>query len=387
MRIDAHVHFTPPSIADDLEGFAEQEPYWGLLVTPDSVKPGGQGWATPERMIADMDEAGIDKVVLMGEYRLRHESCVARNDQTLDIIRRWPDRVIGFGVVQPKAGQKALDEIERCLDSGMLGIGELGPYGAGYTLADPDFLSVVELCIDRGAPMNLHVSEEIGHYYVGKSTTPLLHYYELAYRYPELKLILAHWGGGMLFYEMMPEVRRVLSNVWYDTAASPLLYPTRTIFEVALQCVDHRKILYGSDYPLLICRGKQREPDFGPFLAEIDELNLDPQVSADIMGDNAARLLGLEVEHLGKEEARPGGRSKVITEISEPESAEIVPFMAVSAVARVWPQTRQVFERHNIPWEDSPVPFWEPIVQAAAARGLGPQDRERLLEELNEAIS
>ena len=387
MRIDAHVHYTPPSIADDLESFAEREPYWGLLVTPDSVKSGGQGWATPERMIADMDQAGIDKVVLMGEYRLNHESCVARNDQALDIIRRWPDRVIGFAVVQPKAGKKALDEVKRCLDGGMQGVGELGPYGAGYTLVDADFLPLVELCVDRGVPMNLHVSEEIGHYYVGKSTTPLLHYYELAFRYPELRLILAHWGGGLLFYEMMPEVRRVLANVWYDTAASPLLYPTRTIFEVAMQCVDHKKILYGSDYPLLICRGRQREPDFGPFLTEIDELGLDPQTYADIMGGNAARLLGLveEVEQPAGDVARTGGRSKVITEI--PEQADIVPFMAVSAVARVWPQTRPVFQRYNIPWEDSPVPFWEPIVQAAAARGLGPQDRERLLEELNEAIS
>lgn len=387
MRIDAHVHYTPPSIADDLESFAEQEPYWGLLVTPDAVKPGGQGWATPERMIADMDQAGIDKVVLMGEYRLKHESCVARNDQALDIIRRWPDRVIGFAVVQPTAGKKALDEVERCLDGGMQGVGELGPYGAGYTLDNPDFLQVVELCVDRGVPMNLHVSEEIGHYYLGKSTTPLLHYYELAYRYPELRLVLAHWGGGLLFYEMMPEVKRVLKNVWYDTAASPLLYPTKTIFEVALQCADHKKILYGSDYPLLICRDRQREPDFCPFLAEIDELGLDPQVYADVMGNNAARLLGLveEVEKLVGDPARTGGRSRVITEISK--QAEIVPFMAVSAVARVWPQTRPVFQRYNIAWEDSPVPFWEPIVQAAAAGGLGPQDRERLLEELNEAIS
>jgi predicted TIM-barrel fold metal-dependent hydrolase len=341
-------------------------------------------------MIADMDKAGIDKVVLMGEYRLKHEACVARNDQALDLVRRWPDKVIGFAVVQPKAGKKALDEIERCLDGGMRGVGELSPYGAGYTLSDPDFLSVVELCIDRGVPMNLHVSEEIGHYYLGKSTTPLLHYYELAYRYPELRLILAHWGGGLLFYEMMPEVRRVLRSVWYDTAASPLLYPTRTVFEVALQCVDHRKILYGSDYPLLACRDKQSEPDMLPFLTEIDELDLAPQVYADIMGDNAARLLRFaegEIEQAVKEVAQSSGRSKVITDIQEPEATEIIPFMAVSAVAQVWPQTRPVFERYNIPWEDSPVPFWEPIAQAAAARGLGPQDRERLLEELNEAIS
>jgi hypothetical protein len=61
--------------------------------------------------------------------------------------------------------------------------------------------------------------------------------------------------------------------------------------------------------------------------------------------------------------------------------------MAVSMVARVWPQTQAVFERYGIPWKDSPVPFWEPIAQAAAARGYGLQARQQLLDELGEATS
>ena len=48
---------------------------------------------------------------------------------------------------------------------------------------------------------------------------------------------------------------------------------------------------------------------------------------------------------------------------------------------------RAVFARHGIPCDDSPVPFWEPIRQAAAARGLGPDALARLVAELNEAIA
>jgi predicted TIM-barrel fold metal-dependent hydrolase len=373
----------------DLALFAEQEPYWGLLITPHSVNHTMQGWATAERMIEDMDAAGLDKVVLMGEYRLRHEACVARNDQSLHIIGKWPDRVIAFAVVQPKAGEKALDEAARCLDSGMKGIGELSPYGAGYTLNDPDFLRVVELCIDRDVPLNLHVSEEIGHYYLGKSTTPLLHYYELACRYPELKLILSHWGGGLIFYEIMPEVRRKLSNVWYDTAGSPLLYPTEAVFGAALHCIDHRKLIYGSDYPLLICREKQCEPDFRPFVDEINALGLSDEVYDGVMGNNAARLLGLAEDTIVPEvTAKTQVESRADVGLDIPDGVvEITPMMAVSTVARVWPQTRRVFRDYGIPWEDSPVPFWEPIVQAAAARGYGQKDRRRLLDELNEALN
>ena len=63
-----------------------------------------------------------------------------------------------------------------------------------------------------------------------------------------------------------------MRNVWYDTAASPLIFPTCDIFDVALRCIDHRKILHASDYPLRLYPRRQPEPDFRPFLAEIDVL-------------------------------------------------------------------------------------------------------------------
>lgn len=384
MRIDAHVHYLQPLTPEKLARFVEREPYWGLLVSPQPGARSIQGWATAERMLADMDKAGLDRVVIQGTYPQRHESSVVQNNHALELVRRRPNRVMAFAAVQPRAGQQALDELKRCVEEGLCGVGELNPYAQGYSMADPAFLRVVERCIEYDVPLNLHVSEEIGPHYLGKSTTPLEHYYRLAQRYPELKLILAHWGGGLIFYEMMPRVRRVLKNVWYDTAASPLLYPTRKIFKVALSCLDQRKILYGSDYPLLICPREQTEPDFGPFLAQIDSLDLDQAVYEDILGMNAARLLGLVDQ-----------KSKSTTKAEEQRAREtgtitfdaIYAFMAVRLVADEWPETREVFERYGIPWQESAAPVWEPIAQAAAARGWGPKDRQRLLDELNELVS
>lgn len=381
MRIDAHVHYTPPSMRDDLANMAEQEPYWALLAGADAATHSVQGWATEERMIEDMDQAGIQIAVIQSEYRMKHESCTPRNDQALEIIRRYPGRVIAFACLQPKAGRQALDELERCIDGGMKGVGELNPYGQGHTLDDPDFLNLVEACIQHDLPLNLHVSEEIGHFYLGKSTTPLWHYYQLACRYPELKLILAHWGGGLLFYEMMPEVRRNLRNVWYDTAASPLLYPTARIFKTALDCVSPKKLLFGSDYPLLVYPFRQQEPDMRPFIAEVDGLELAGDVYEDIMGDNAARLLGLVPKDIAAEPAPVRRKNR-----TEEERTKITGMMPVSGVAARWVETRTVFERHGIHWKETIVPYWEPIVQAAAARGLSPREQRTLIDELNRAI-
>lgn len=61
--------------------------------------------------------------------------------------------------------------------------------------------------------------------------------------------------------------------------------------------------------------------------------------------------------------------------------------MSTVVVAATWPETRAVFARHGIPCDDCPVPFWEPIAQAAAARGLGPDALARLVAELNEAVA
>jgi predicted TIM-barrel fold metal-dependent hydrolase len=378
-------------MAEDLESFAEQEPYWGLLIAPDPINHTEQGWATPERMLADMDQASIDKIVLLGESQQNHDNCVARNDLGIELASCYPGRVIPFAVLQPKAGQEALDELKRCYDAGVRGVGELGPYSQGFGLDDPDFLRIVEACIDLDIPLNLHVSEEIGHFYLGKSTTPLRHYHRLAQRYPELKLILAHWGGGLFFYEIMPEVKQDLKNVWYDMAASPLLFPTEEILRVALQCVDHRKILFGSDYPLLICRDKQSSPTFLPFLHEINALELSADLMLDIMGTNAARLLGLSAPHRDSEarKSRPGSKASLAADPMPPDgpAEPISRFMAVRAVAEAWPETRKVFDLYGLPWRDMPVPHWEPIAQAAASRGYGPKAQSKLLEQLNDAIA
>jgi hypothetical protein len=71
-----------------------------------------------------------------------------------------------------------------------------------------------------------------------------------AARFPDAKIVCAHWGGGLPFYALMPEVTESLRNVYFDTAASPFLY-TPDVFSTVADLVGIDKILLGSDYPLL----------------------------------------------------------------------------------------------------------------------------------------
>ena len=105
--------------------------------------------------------------------------------------------------------------------------------------------------------------------------------YSFISRFPDLRLVCAHWGGGLPFYALMPEVGSALDNVWFDTAASPFLYRPQ-IFRHVIDMVGADKILFGSDYPLIA------QPRL---ISDIRSLQLTGEVEALILGGNAQRLL------------------------------------------------------------------------------------------------
>jgi predicted TIM-barrel fold metal-dependent hydrolase len=131
--------------------------------------------------------------------------------------------------------------------------------------------------------MLTHASEPVGHIYPGKgAVTPEMLYPFIA-SHPELTIVCSHWGGGLPFYALMPEVKKDMENVYFDTAASPLLYSPQ-IYEQVIQLVGADRILFGSDYPLL---------EQGRVLREIESLDLPEEIKKQILAGNAQRLLGI----------------------------------------------------------------------------------------------
>jgi predicted TIM-barrel fold metal-dependent hydrolase len=163
----------------------------------------------------------------------------------------------------------------------MEGIGELAFYGRDISLADVSRLaSVVGGLTGLEIPFLLHTNEPVGHVYPGKSLKTLRPIYQLLQLIPEVTVILAHWGGGFFFYELMPEVCRAARRVFYDTAASPFLYRPE-IYCLAVKIVGPERILFGSDFPLI--------PPHRYF-RELEGIRLPPTVQRKIKGLNAQRL-------------------------------------------------------------------------------------------------
>jgi uncharacterized protein len=288
--VDAHIHMYPAEVAADPTawGRAHGEPGWTACVAPVGRRS-IQGWADPDTLIADMDEAGVDACVMLGWYWEHQETCDLQNGWYADWIRRHPDRLIGFAAVQPAQGRRSIDALERALDSGLRGVGEVLPQAQGFTLDDPWWRRVVEAAALRRAPITLHATDPEAGAAAGPRT-PLGAYVRLAREYPEATLILAHWGGGMAVRGAGLEGETLPPNLYFDTAASPLLYEPG-VFRMAADRVGAGRILYGSDYPLILYPRQARRPGFKRFLDEIARAELDSGERAGILGSNIRRLL------------------------------------------------------------------------------------------------
>jgi predicted TIM-barrel fold metal-dependent hydrolase len=247
MIIDCHTHIFPPSIRKNRESLTETEPAFRLLY--DSAKAKLVG-AT--ELIEQMDRSGVDKTVVFGFPWRDGELSRRHNDYVGEAASRFPDRLLPFVCVDAMAEQAA-EEVERCLAGGMRGVGELAFYTENF---DSSVARVIEpiasLCRTYDVSLIMHTNEGVGHWYPGKTEVSLKVIYELIRSFPDNRFILAHWGGGLFFYELLKrEAREVLSQVAYDTAASPFLYEP-TIYAVAVRIVGAKKILFGSDYPLIL---------------------------------------------------------------------------------------------------------------------------------------
>jgi len=280
MIIDFHTHVFPPWINKNRSKYIDSDPCFALLYSQKNAR-----MATAEELIASMDKAEIDVSVIVNIGWITHELCVETNDYILESIAKYPKRLVGFGAVQPNSDEAALAEIERCAQAGAWGVGELRPDMQLFNLGDDTLMRpLVEMLKKHQLILLTHASEPVGHEYPGKgSITPEV-LYPFIVNFPDLTIVCAHWGGGLPFYALMPEVKRAISNVFFDTAASPFLYSPQ-VYNQVIQLVGADKILFGSDYPLL---------EQSRLINEIRSLDLSAETRGLILSGNAQRLLDIK---------------------------------------------------------------------------------------------
>ena len=279
MVIDFHTHIFPPRIIKLRQAILEKDLTLKTLYSNDS-----RSMITSSHLIESMNHAKIDYSVLLGigwnDKQLARES----NDYILESASK-ENRFIPFCSINPLWGNDAVKEITRCAKMGAKGIGELHPDTQQFDIGNHKLMEpIMTAAKSLGLIVLTHSSEPVGHSYPGKGQTTPDKLLSFIQNFPSNLIVCAHWGGGLPFYSLMPEVSISMANTYFDSAASPFLYK-QSIFQVIPTFISSSQILFGTDYPLL---SQLR------VLSQIRDSNLDTKDKNLIMGENASKLLNIK---------------------------------------------------------------------------------------------
>lgn len=295
MIVDSHAHAFPASVIARRQELLATEPAFAAIYSHPDAK-----MATAAHVLASMDAASVDRTIVCNFAW--HDSALIdeTNEYLLNESARSGGRLLPFVSVSladagrhggpdadeavGAAKQDARSMIRKMASYGARGIGELRPADSGYALGnsdEADLLAWAAAAFDL--PLLVHATEPVGHVYPGKTGGPIDDIADFARSAPSVAVIAAHWGGGLPFYLLMPEVRDQLSNVYFDTAASHLLYDP-AIYRRVIDLAGVDRILFGSDYPLTT-QANALERTHAAAMTE-DELRA-------VLGGNAATLFSL----------------------------------------------------------------------------------------------
>ncbi|MEF3301734.1 amidohydrolase family protein [Paenibacillus sp. GYB003] len=214
---------------------------------------GGDYDGSVETLLRACDVFGISKLHVSGlkSHYPDEAEIAALNKDVYRFMKEQPGLVEGYCYVNPAHGN-ALDVLKR-------GIEQYGMSGMKLWVAtfcdDPRVFPLVETCIGAGIPILIHS------FYKAVDQLPYettgVHVARLAKRYPQAKLLMAHFGGNC--YHGIKAVRDC-RNVWHDFSGSPF---RRDDLDYAVERVGADRIVFGSDMPItyVVNYGQVEEAD------------------------------------------------------------------------------------------------------------------------------
>jgi len=246
---DAHIHFFSRRFFSALGSQAgktdEQvaETAGWVLPAEDPVEL-GRAWA------AELDGHGVTHAALIASMP-GDEASVER------AVSEFPDRFFGFFMVNPLE-EGALERVQIALRCGLHAVC-LFPGMHRYPLSDARAEAVIKAAADSGGRavfvhcgvLTVGIRKKLGlpSPFDMRFSNPLeLH--SIALRYPRLKFVLPHFGGGYLREALM--LADLCPNVYLDTSSSNswMRYEgldLKTVFRRALDVVGAPRLLFGTD--------------------------------------------------------------------------------------------------------------------------------------------
>ncbi|MBI4923298.1 MAG: amidohydrolase [Devosia nanyangense] len=250
MIVDIHTH--TPQFRDKVpEGLRKLNSTW----RPDAVRPVNYSWNEYLDSQSIVDKSVVFGIAWEPGERVgsaagpRDVGDVAEgvNDCTATFVKAYPDQLIGFMSAHPY-DIALMDEMERSrVDLGLRGV----KLGANYQSFDPleaRALAIYAYAEKHGLPILFHNGTSAVKTAPIAAAHPLI-VDEIASRYPDLKIVMAHMGHPWTVDTVV--VVRKHANVFTDI--SGLFYRPFTAYEALIKATEWGvldKVLFGSDFPI-----------------------------------------------------------------------------------------------------------------------------------------
>lgn len=193
------------------------------------------GWYDPpETIIRLMDEAGVDKSIIMtyGDAPDREGAI----EYIAQAVQKYPDRLIGYARMNPRRGEEAHRLFQKAMEEyGFKGL-KLHPVGNLCHPGGRETVDMIRLAARYNAPTLFHCGDE-------ELTLPL-QIAQAAEACPEASIILGHCGGYFHTQDAIRVAERY-PNIVLETSAMP--YPQ--LIKEAVERVGASRVLYASDGP------------------------------------------------------------------------------------------------------------------------------------------
>jgi uncharacterized protein len=222
-----------------------------------------------DQLLAAMDEFGVDRSLVIPFPVV--EDTRAAHDEIGRAVKTHPARLVGAACVYPYVGRdKYRDEVKRCVEELGFRALKLQPQ---FQPLDPllevgDF--VYETAVEFDLPLIIHTGSGVPYALPSLYVIP-------ARRFPEAKIVLAHCGGGGLFFAEAVVAALSCANIWLELST---LLPHQ-ILQV-LKHVPASRLMVGSDLP----------ENLAMELGKILTLEVAGEIKQDILWHAPRRLFG-----------------------------------------------------------------------------------------------
>jgi aminocarboxymuconate-semialdehyde decarboxylase len=326
MNIDLHSHFFPLEALQNPGKYESHAPKLVLennrlsVTSQIGMRTGlGAGAYDPAARIKALDEMSIDIQAISPSPILLfywEEPDVAahfsrrQNEAIQTVVRKFPDRFVGFGSVPLQSIPDAVAIAEEAKSIGLKGL-EIGNAVGEKPLDDPSFepfftaaqkldlllfVHPLEGGLDRGDPLAPILGNVLQFTYRTTMMIERMIVRGMFERFPNLRLCLSHGGGLLPFniwrldhsYGLRAELKRTvprkpseyLKRFYFDTIVHSV-----AALQYLINVVGADRVVMGTDYPMAM-------GDFEP-VKKLAEINLTSAERELILGQNALQALGL----------------------------------------------------------------------------------------------